>query len=97
MNNINFTKKDLCLNIKRRIGLSHNYSDKLINDLIYILANKIIKGNLILKNIGTFKIIRKKSRIGRNPKTKKKHIIIERNSISFIASKNATKFINRNS
>ena len=92
----NFTKKDLCKNIKDKTGLSYNYSDKIINNLINILAKKIIKGNLILKNIGTFKVLKKKSRIGRNPKTKKKYIITERNSLSFTASKNALKILNRN-
>ena len=56
----NFTKKDLCKNIKDKTGLSYNYSDKIINNLINILAKKIIKGNLILKNIGTFKVLKKK-------------------------------------
>ena len=92
----NFTKKDLCKNIKDKTGLSYNYSDKIINNLINILIKKIIKGDLILKNIGTFKILKKRSRIGRNPKTKKKYIITERNSLSFIASKNALKILNRN-
>tara|TARA_B100000963_G_scaffold129764_2_gene113211 strand:- start:1927 stop:2220 length:294 start_codon:yes stop_codon:yes gene_type:complete len=92
----NFTKKDLCKNIKDKTGLSYNYSDKIINNLISILTKKITKGNLILKNIGTFKILKKRSRIGRNPKTKKKYIITERNSLSFIASKNALKILNRN-
>ena len=34
--------------------------------------SEILKNeDLILKNLGTFKLIKKKSRIGRNPKTKR--------------------------
>ncbi len=96
MKNTNFTKKDICIDIKEKTGFSYSYSSKIINDLINILTNKITKNNLNLKNIGTFKLIKKKSRVGRNPKTKKKHIISERNSVSFTASENILKMLNQN-
>ena len=96
MKNSNFTKKDICINIKEKTGFSYIYSSKVINDLINVLTDKIAKDNLTLKNIGTFKLIKKKSRFGRNPKTKKKYIISERNSLSFIASKNILKILNLN-
>ena len=47
-----------------------------------------------IHNFGTFTLKRKKSRIGRNPKTKEEVIINDRNVISFKASKKILKFIN---
>ena len=69
------------------LGLSSNHSKKIINDLVEIIINNIKSGNLNLKNIGSFKIISKKERVGRNPKTKNVHLISARKSISFKASK----------
>ena len=55
----------------------------------------MIKNNdLVLKNIGTFKLSKKNERIGRNPKTKEEFLISKRKSIRFIVSKNLTKVLN---
>ena len=48
-----------------------------------------------IHNFGTFTLRKKKSRIGRNPKTKEEFIINDRNVISFKASKNILKYINQ--
>ena len=83
-----FKKIDLSKNISKKIGVSVSLSKKLTEDLLEILSNKIKDNNLNLKNVGSFRIIDKKERIGRNPKTKEEFIIRSRKSISFIASKN---------
>ena len=83
----NLKKIDIIKILNNQTGYSTNYSKKLINDLIEIIILNIKKGNLRLKNIGSFKIINKRERIGRNPKTKKEHIISSRKSISFTPSK----------
>ena len=62
-------------------------SKKLIDDLIDILILNIKTGNFNLKNLGSFKIIKKRKRIGRNPKTKKEFIIDSRKTLSFKLSK----------
>ena len=55
----------------------------------------MIKNNdLVLKNIGTFKLSKKNERIGRNPKTKEEFLISKRKSIRFIVSKNLSKILN---
>ncbi len=92
----NFRKIDLINNLSEEIGFSSNYSKKIINDLIEIIIQNIKKGDLILKNLGTFKIRKKKERIGRNPKTKEKFIIFERNSVVFIPSKKILDMLNKN-
>ena len=86
MNN-NITKKDLIKNLHQKTGLSLNYSKKIINDLINILIKSIGNGDFAIKNIGSFKIVDKKERIGRNPMTGKEHIISSRKAITFKVSK----------
>ena len=89
----NLKKKDIVKNISIKTGLSENYSKKIVNDLIQILSQHLKTRNLIIKNLGSFKIIFKKERIGRNPKTKEKHIISARKVLSFIISQNLSKKI----
>tara|TARA_E500000178_G_scaffold297966_1_gene304909 strand:- start:402 stop:695 length:294 start_codon:yes stop_codon:yes gene_type:complete len=95
MSKSNLKKKDLVKNLSFNTGFSFNYSKKIVNDFIDILIENITKGNFKLKNVGSFKIIYKKERIGRNPKTKEKHIITARKSISFLSSKNISEKLNQ--
>ncbi len=87
MTNIIFKKVDLTKNLSSKTGFSIQYSKKLINDLIGILIKNIALNGLSLKNVGTFKLIKKKKRLGRNPKTKETFVITERKALSFTASK----------
>ena len=95
MSNNNLKRIDLAKTLSKKKGFSKLLSKELIDYLISILIINIKKKNLILKNIGTFKIIHKNERIGRNPKTKKIYTISSRKSISFSASKKLTKLINK--
>ena len=91
----NLTKKDLINKLSESIGYSKIFSDKLVNDLIEIIVQNIKSGNFHLKNVGSFKLIFKKERIGRNPKTKEEFIISPRKQISFILSKEITNKLNK--
>tara|TARA_X000001036_G_C20009931_1_gene534010 strand:- start:209 stop:499 length:291 start_codon:yes stop_codon:yes gene_type:complete len=88
-------KKDLIKDITFKTGLSSNVSKKIFNDLVNILIQNIKNGSLVLKNIGSFKIIEKKERIGRNPKTKKEFIISARKTVSFTPSKKIIENLNK--
>ena len=88
-------KIDLIKNLSNKRGYSASFSKKIIADLIEVMINNIKISKLVLKNIGTFMTIKKNERFGRNPKTKEKFIIKARKSISFIASKNLIKNINK--
>ena len=79
-------KKILSKKIYNEIGISQAYNEIITNDLIFILKAIIKDGKLNIKNFGTFKILNKKERIGRNPKTKKIYTIEARKSISFKTS-----------
>ncbi len=94
---INLTKKDLVNLIYMQLGFSKQISENLIDDFFQtIIQNLISENKLKLSKFGTFSIRQKKSRIGRNPKTREKKIISERNVVSFKASKEFKDFINLN-
>ena len=76
-----FKKIDLVKDLSLKTGYSQNYSKKIVDDLINIFIQNIKSGNLNLKNIGSFKLLNKKERIGRNPKTKEEFIITSRKSL----------------
>ena len=82
----NIKKIDLIKNLSNKTGFSLSFSKKIVNDLIEILILNIKEGHLYLKDVGSFKIIHKAERLGRNPKTKKEHIITSRKSLSFSPS-----------
>ena len=83
-----FKKIDISKEIKNNIGLSNSYTNTITDDLIEILKNLIKSKNLNIKNFGTFKVLNKSERIGRNPKNKKNYKIPARKTISFVISKN---------
>jgi len=90
----NLIKSDIIQNLSIKTGFSINYSKKIFSELVEIIINNIKEGNLNLKNIGSFKVISKRERLGRNPKTKEEFIISSRKSISFKPSKNLLKKLN---
>ncbi len=90
MHKNSFKKIDLIKHIANKSGFSFNYSKKLVNDLLKIILFNIKVDDFNLKGIGSFKILHKKERYGRNPKTKQKFLITARKTISFTASKKIT-------
>ena len=92
---INLTKKDLVNLIYMQIGFSKHVSENLIDDFFQTIIDNLSKErSLKLSNFGTFTIRQKKSRIGRNPKTKKETMITKRNVVLFKPSKTFKDFIN---
>ena len=92
---INLTKKDLVNLVYMQIGFSKQVSEHLINDFFSLIISNLQKEKKIkLSNFGTFSVRQKKTRIGRNPKTKEKKTISERNVILFKPSKEFKEFIN---
>ena len=78
-----------------QIGFSKKISDNLIDDFFQTLIENLINEKKIkLSKFGTFFIREKKSRIGRNPKTKEEKIISSRNVVLFKASKEFKELIN---
>ena len=94
---VNLTKKDLVNIIYMQLGFSKQVSESLLNDfLTTIVLNIKYEKKLKLSKFGTFTIRQKKSRIGRNPKTKESKLISSRNVVLFKPSKEFKEFINLN-
>ena len=95
MNKKNFKKIDLINYVSSNTGFSYNFSKKMVSDLLNILNNCVCNGYLNLEKIGTFKIIKKNERIGRNPKTKEEFIISARKTIKFTASNFTSEYFKK--
>ena len=92
---INLTKKDLVNLVYMQLGYSKQISENLIEDFFQTIVENLYKEKVIkLSNFGTFSIRQKKSRLGRNPKTKEEKMITERNVVLFKPSKEFKDFIN---
>jgi len=88
MSRCNLTKKDLINSVYMQIGFSKSISENLIDDFLStIVENLKIEKKLKLSKFGTFSIRSKKSRIGRNPKTKEQKMISNRDVVLFKPSK----------
>ena len=93
---INLTKKDLVNSIYMQLGFSKQISENLIDDFFStIILNIKNEKKLKLSKFGTFSLRLKKSRIGRNPKTKETKIIASRNVVLFKASREFKESINK--
>jgi integration host factor subunit alpha len=92
---INLTKKDLVNLVYMQLGFSKQISENLIEDfLLTIVENIKSEKKLKLSKFGTFTIREKKSRIGRNPKTKESKMISRRDVVLFKPAKEFKEFIN---
>ena len=95
MNRVNLTKKDLINSVYMQIGFSKNISENLIDDFFSMLTENLMnEKKLKLSKFGTFSIRSKKSRIGRNPKTKEQKTISDRDVVLFKASKEFKDLVN---
>ena len=80
----NFTRKILSNKIYQNLGFSKNYSSTIIDNFFETLIQELVKSHTIkISTFGTFKVINKRERIGRNPKTKEKAIIAPRKVVTF--------------
>ena len=92
---INLTKKDLVNIVYMQLGFSKQISENLIEDFLSnIVSNIKREKKLKLSKFGTFSIRQKKSRIGRNPKTKETKMISSRDVVLFKPSKEFKDFVN---
>ena len=92
---INLTKKDLVNLVYMQLGFSKQISESLIDDFFSTIVGNIKnEKKLKLSKFGTFSIRQKKSRIGRNPKTRETKVISSRDVVLFKASKEFKEFVN---
>ena len=78
-----------------QIGYSKKVAETLLEDFFDIILQSLKKSKKVkIAKFGTFELRKKKSRIGRNPKTNEKKIISERNVVLFKPSKELKSKIN---
>ena len=93
----NFTRKDLSNKIYQNLGFSKNLSSKIVDNFFETLISGIIKSNKIkISSFGTFSVLNKKERMGRNPKTKMEAKIFSRKVVKFKPSLLLKEKLNRN-
>ena len=94
---VNLTKQEIVNSIYMQIGYSKNVAENLLEDFFEVILDSLKKNNKVkIAKFGTFEVRFKKSRIGRNPKTKEEKIISERKVVLFKPSKELKRKININ-
>ena len=92
---VNLTKKDLVNLVYMQIGFAKQIAESLIEEFFLLIVNNLKDENkLKISKFGTFTIRTKKSRIGRNPKTREEKEISERKVVLFKPSKEFKELIN---
>ena len=80
----NFTRKNLSNKVYQNLGFSKNISSSIIDEFFNSLVLELVKSNKVkISSFGTFEVINKKERIGRNPKTKIEAKISARKIVKF--------------
>ena len=93
----NFIRKNLIRKIYQNVGFSKNLSSKIIDDFFESLISALVISNKIkISSFGTFSVLNKKERIGRNPKTKMEAKIFSRKVVKFKPSLLLKEKLNRN-
>ncbi len=84
----NVSRDEIAEAMKNEFGFNRKFCLEIVNDIIDIIIDGLQSDKKVkIHNFGTFKLNNKKSRIGRNPKTKEEYNISSRNVITFKASK----------
>ena len=91
----NITKNTVLKEIYYNLGIPSVFSEKIFNSVIEILIEGLNRDYKVkISRFGTFKVLKKKSRIGRNPKTGQEHQIEARKTVKFYPSLEIKKKIN---
>tara|TARA_B100000953_G_C17887090_1_gene379994 strand:- start:96 stop:377 length:282 start_codon:yes stop_codon:yes gene_type:complete len=92
---MNITRKKLYNRIHQNLGFSKNIASQIVDDFFELLIDELIKKKEVkISSFGTFKVIDKKERIGRNPKTKVVAKICARKIVKFKPSLKIKEKIN---
>ena len=95
INKQNISRDEIAEAMKNEFGFNRKLCLDIVNDIVEIIIEGLqIDSKVKIHNFGTFILNNKKSRIGRNPKTKEEYNISSRNVITFKASKILLKSIN---
>ena len=92
---MNITRKKLYNRVHQNLGFSKNISSQIVDDFFGLSIDELIKKKKVkISSFGTFEVIDKKERIGRNPKTKIAAKISARKIVKFKPSLKTKEKIN---
>ncbi|MCZ6590951.1 MAG: integration host factor subunit alpha [Alphaproteobacteria bacterium] len=81
------TRSDLTEAVYQEVGLSRNESAQLVESVLREIVDTLAQGEAVkLSSFGTFSVVNKAQRIGRNPKTGEEVPILPRRVLVFRAS-----------
>jgi len=81
-------KEDIIRDVMTKITLDRKYAKSLVEAILKIVKESLATGEeVMISGFGYFKVRRKRSRVGRNPKTKVPYEISERTVVTFYPSK----------
>ena len=81
------TRSDLTEAVYQEVGLSRNESAQLVESVLHEIVDTLAQGEPVkLSSFGTFSVVNKAQRIGRNPKTGEEVPILPRRVLVFRAS-----------
>ena len=87
MSQIKITRETLANQLSKEYGIAYSTAYKKIDTILNIWSLKLLNSDLSINSLGSFRINHKKSRLGRNPKTKEEFEIQSRKVVTFKKSK----------
>ncbi len=89
------TRADLTETLHRDVGLSRTESADMVNAVLDLVADELVRGNSVkLSSFGTFMLRDKRQRMGRNPKTGEEVPITPRRVLVFRPSQVMKNLVN---
>ena len=87
MSQIKITRETLANQLSKEFGIAYSTAYIKIDTILNIWSLKLLNSDLSINSLGSFRINHKKSRLGRNPKTKEEFEIRSRKVVTFKKSK----------
>ena len=80
-------KADIIRSIEVQMGLSHEEATVQVEQILSLIKNDLTAAQpVLISGFGQWKVREKKSRVGRNPKTKDEYVISPRSVVTFYPS-----------
>ena len=80
-------KADIIRSIEQKLGLSNREASRLVEQIIDIIKDQLATpDSVLISGFGHWKVRAKKSRIGRNPKSKEEYEVTARRVVTFYSS-----------
>ncbi len=88
-------KNELAVQMVKDAGVTKSDAVKVIDGFVETLTNELQKrdGSLTLVGFGTFKVVEKKQKKGRNPRTGEEIIIPKKNVVKFVPGKKLKELV----